>query len=225
MQRLSSSSFSPSPVFPAHPQAVHPAKDVDGFHVLNMGRMCGNADSLIPATPLGIVELIRRYNIETFGKTAVVVGRSKNVSLPTAMLLHSDGAFPECPGLDATVTICHRYTPHHVLKTMTSMADILVVAVGQARFITADMVKEGAAVFDVGINVIGGGGAQSDSEDGGSGAGGATRRKIVGDVDFDAVVKKAGYITPVPGGIGPMTVAMLLKNTLKAANKVVNYSH
>ena len=100
------------------------------------------------------------------------------------------------------------------------MADILVVAVGQARFITADMVKEGAAVFDVGINVIGGGPSAGEV----GGAGGATRRKIVGDVDFDAVVKKAGFITPVPGGIGPMTVAMLLKNTLKAANKVVNFS-
>ena len=110
-------------------QAVHPSKDVDGFHVLNMGRLYGNRSSLMPATPSGIVELIRRLKIETFGKTAVVVGRSKNVGLPMAMLMHSDGVFRDCPGLDATVTICHRYTPPDVLKQMTSTADIIVVAV------------------------------------------------------------------------------------------------
>ena len=192
-------------------QAVCPSKDVDGFHVLNMGRMYGNIDSLMPATPLGIVELIKRYQIPTYGKTAVVVGRSKNVGLPIAMLLHSDGVFHECPGLDATVTICHRYTPPETLKTMTLLADILVVAAGQPQLIKADMVKEGATVFDVGINV--------------SGYGPEGKRLLVGDVDFEAVSQKAGLITPVPGGVGPMTVAMLLKNTLKASKKVIDFSH
>ena len=175
-----------------------------------MGRLYGNIESLLPATPLGIVELIKRYKIPTFGKTAVVVGRSKNVGLPMAMLLHSDGALRECPGLDATVTICHRYTPPETLKMMTSLADILVVAVGHPRLITADMVKEGAAVFDVGINVVGGH------------VGG--KRRLIGDVDFESVVQKASFITPVPGGIGPMTVAMLMKNTLKAAKGDIEFT-
>ena len=183
-------------------QAVHPSKDVDGFHTVNMGRLYANEKSFVPATPAGIVELIRRYKIETFGKTAVVVGRSKNVGLPTAMLLHSDGAFPDCPGLDSTVIMCHRYTPPHVLKQMTLLADILVVAVGHQGLVTGDMVKDGVAVFDVGINVV-------ESESG-------RKRKIVGDVDFDSVAGKASLITPVPGGVGLMTVAMLLKNTVKA---------
>ena len=191
-------------------QAVHPSKDVDGFHVLNMGRLYGNRSSLMPATPSGIVELIRRLKIETFGKTAVVVGRSKNVGLPMAMLMHSDGVFRDCPGLDATVTICHRYTPPDVLKQMTSTADIIVVAVGQTHLITGDMVKEGAAVFDVGINV-------DYYKDG--------KRKLTGDVDFESVSQKAAFITPVPGGVGPMTVAMLLKNTVKAYKKDVDYSN
>ena len=177
-----------------------------------MGRLAGNRNSLVPATPAGIVELIRRYNIETFEKIACVVGRSKNVGLPMAMLLHSDGVFSDCPGLDSTVIHCHRYTPPHVLKQMTSLADILVVAVGHSGLITGDMVKEGAAVFDVGINVVE---SSSSSTEGGR------KRKIVGDVDFDSVVEKAGFISPVPGGVGPMTVAMLLKNTVKAYKGVV----
>jgi len=188
--------------------AIHPAKDVDGFHVTNMGRLFGNEDALMPATPLGIVELIRRYGIDTRGKTAVVCGRSKNVGLPIAMLLHSDGD-SQYPGLDATTVICHRYTPIHVLRSMTAMADILVVAVGQPGLVTGDMVKPGVAVFDVGINIVG----NNDSG----------KRRIIGDVDFASVAPKASFITPVPGGVGPMTVAMLLKNTLKAAKKEVQY--
>ncbi|KAG8177406.1 hypothetical protein JTE90_020435 [Oedothorax gibbosus] len=188
--------------------ALAPHKDVDGFHVVNVGRFCLDMQALLPCTPLGIMELLRRKGIETFGKNAVVVGRSKNVGMPMAMLLHADG-IGETQAGDATVTICHRHTPSHSLVEFTRMADILVVATGIPRLITADMVKEGAAVIDVGISRI------KDPRTG--------RSTLVGDVDFEGVVDKVSHITPVPGGVGPMTVAMLMQNTYSAAVSRIRY--
>ncbi|XP_038615231.1 probable bifunctional methylenetetrahydrofolate dehydrogenase/cyclohydrolase 2 isoform X1 [Tachyglossus aculeatus] len=185
---------------------VAPEKDVDGFHIINMGRLCLDQRSLVPATASAVWEMIKRSGIETFGKNVVVAGRSKNVGMPISMLLHTDGDH-ERPGGDATVTITHRYTPREQLKMHCQLADIIVVAAGVPKLITADMVKEGAAVIDVGINHI------QDPLTG--------KTKLMGDVDFDEVKKKAGFITPVPGGVGPMTVAMLLKNTLLAAKTLV----
>ncbi|PIK60729.1 putative bifunctional methylenetetrahydrofolate dehydrogenase/cyclohydrolase, mitochondrial-like [Apostichopus japonicus] len=141
--------------------------------------------------------------IDTFGKNAVVCGRSKNIGMPVAALLHSDGDNGFKMGMDATVTTCHRYTPAKNLPEFTKNADIIIVAVGSPNLITADMVKEGATVIDVGINRI------WDAKQ--------ERYRLVGDVDFEGVSKKASFITPVPGGVGPMTVAMLMKNTLQAA--------
>ncbi|XP_065770492.1 bifunctional methylenetetrahydrofolate dehydrogenase/cyclohydrolase 2, mitochondrial isoform X1 [Muntiacus reevesi] len=185
---------------------IAPEKDVDGFHIINIGRLCLDQHSLIPATASAVWEIIRRTGIETFGKNVVVAGRSKNVGMPIAMLLHTDGEH-ERPGGDATVTIAHRYTPKEQLKIHSLLADVIIAAAGIPKLITSDMVKEGAAVIDVGINYI------HDP---------ITRKtKLVGDVDFEAVKKKASFITPVPGGVGPMTVAMLLKNTLLAAKKII----
>ena len=163
-------------------------KDVDAFHPANVGKiMIGNSDFL-PCTPAGVMEMLRYYQIDPSGKECVVLGRSNIVGKPMAMLLlHANG----------TVTICHSKTKD--LKEVASRADILVAAVGIPRFVTADMVKNGAVVIDVGMN---------RQENG----------KLCGDVDFDAVAEKASYITPVPGGVGLMTIAMLLKNTLKAAS-------
>ncbi|XP_073425160.1 bifunctional methylenetetrahydrofolate dehydrogenase/cyclohydrolase, mitochondrial isoform X1 [Dendrobates tinctorius] len=186
--------------------AVIPDKDVDGFHVVNVGRMCLDQDSMLPATPWGVWEIIKRTGIPTLGKNVVVAGRSKNVGMPIAMLLHTDGRH-ERPGGDATVTISHRYTPKEQLKMHTIIADIVVAAAGIPNLITADMIKEGAAVIDVGINRV------QDPITG--------KSKLVGDVDFEEVRKKASYITPVPGGVGPMTVAMLMKNTIIAAKKLL----
>uniref|UniRef100_F1RYX0 methenyltetrahydrofolate cyclohydrolase n=2 Tax=Sus scrofa TaxID=9823 RepID=F1RYX0_PIG len=186
--------------------AVAPEKDVDGFHIINIGRLCLDQHSLIPATASAVWEIIKRTGIETFGKNVVVAGRSKNVGMPIAMLLHTDGEH-ERPGGDATVTIAHRYTPKEQLKIHTLLADVIIVAAGIPKLITSDMVKEGAAVIDVGINYV------LDPVTG--------KTKLVGDVDFEAVKKKASFITPVPGGVGPMTVAMLLKNTLLAAKKAI----
>ncbi|XP_073511401.1 bifunctional methylenetetrahydrofolate dehydrogenase/cyclohydrolase 2, mitochondrial isoform X2 [Phyllobates terribilis] len=152
----------------------------------------------------GLLVQLPLPGIKTFGKNVVVVGRSKNVGMPISMLLHTDGRH-ERPGGDATVTITHRYTPKELLKIHTQIADIIIVAAGIPKLITADMVKDGAAIIDVGINYI---------EDPVTG-----KTILVGDVDFEEVKEKAGYITPVPGGVGPMTVAMLLKNTLMAAKK------
>ena len=180
---------------------ISPAKDVDGFHHLNFGRMCSNLGAHIPATPYGILELLRRYNIETKGKHVVVVGRSHIVGLPVSILL----ARGNNPG-DATVTITHIHTVG--LEQYTRMADILVVAVGKPGLIKADMVKEGVIVVDVGITRV------SDSTKK-SGFG------LKGDVDFDDVAPKSSHITPVPGGVGPMTIAALLLNTLKASKKEV----
>ncbi|XP_062873904.1 bifunctional methylenetetrahydrofolate dehydrogenase/cyclohydrolase, mitochondrial [Trichomycterus rosablanca] len=186
--------------------AVCPGKDVDGFHVVNVGRMCLDQMSMLPATPWGVWEIIKRTGIPTLGKNVVVAGRSKNVGMPIAMLLHTDGRH-ERPGGDATVTISHRYTPKEQLQQHTKIADIIVAAAGIPNLITADMIKEGAAVIDVGINRI------HDPLTG--------KERLVGDVDFEGVRKKAGYITPVPGGVGPMTVAMLMKNTIKAAKNLL----
>ncbi|KAF8789528.1 Bifunctional methylenetetrahydrofolate like protein [Argiope bruennichi] len=188
--------------------AIAPHKDVDGFHVVNVGRFCLDMNALMPCTPLGIMELLRRTGIETFGKNAVVCGRSKNVGMPMAMLLHADG-IGETQAGDATVTICHRHTPAQQLVEFTKTADILVVATGIPHLITADMVKEGVAVIDVGISRI------KDPVTG--------KSKLVGDVDFDGVIEKASYITPVPGGVGPMTVAMLMRNTYMAACSTIRY--
>lgn len=177
-------------------------KDVDGFNERNIGRLCLDMNTLIPCTPLGVQELIKRAGIETFGKNAVVVGRSKNVGMPIAMLLHADGRNDTC-AMDATVTICHRFTPPDELKRFCLSADIIVTATGVPGLIKSDMVKEGAAIIDVGITRV------TDQSTG--------KTKLVGDVDFDEVRKVAGHITPVPGGVGPMTVAMLMKNTIIAA--------
>ncbi|EDW84296.2 uncharacterized protein Dwil_GK14062 [Drosophila willistoni] len=184
--------------------AVAAEKDVDGFHEINIGRLALDMEGTIPATPLGVKTLLERSNIETFGRNAVVVGRSKNVSLPMAMLLHSDGRH-SIKGLDSTVTICHRYTPPKELAKFCRQADIIVVAVGKPGLITKDMIKPGACIIDVGINRI------KDEKTG--------KFKLVGDVDYEEVRQVAGHITPVPGGVGPMTVTMLMHNTLKAAKK------
>ncbi|XP_067010772.2 bifunctional methylenetetrahydrofolate dehydrogenase/cyclohydrolase, mitochondrial [Anabrus simplex] len=189
--------------------AVVPHKDVDGFHIVNVGRFCLDMKTLIPCTPLGVQELIRRSGVPTFGKNAVVCGRSKNVGMPIAMLLHADGT-GETSAMDATTTICHRYTPREQLAVLTKSADIIVSAAGVPNLIRADMVKEGVCVIDVGITRI------KDEKTG--------KDKLVGDVDFEGVSKVAGHITPVPGGVGPMTVAMLMKNTLLAAKKDVVYN-
>jgi methylenetetrahydrofolate dehydrogenase (NADP+)/methenyltetrahydrofolate cyclohydrolase len=171
-------------------QAVSPLKDVDGFHAENVGRMVQGNPRFLPCTPLGVQQLLVRAGIAIAGRHVVVVGRSDSVGKPLAIMLMQRG-----PGADATVTVCHSRTPN--LAAITRQADILVVAMRQPRFITAEMVKPGAAVIDVGIHRIDG--------------------KLVGDVDFAAVSQVAGHITPVPGGVGPLTVTMLLHNTLVAA--------
>ncbi|MGE0535864.1 MAG: bifunctional methylenetetrahydrofolate dehydrogenase/methenyltetrahydrofolate cyclohydrolase FolD [Pirellulales bacterium] len=170
--------------------AVLPRKDVDGFHPENVGLLVQGRPRYVPCTPLGIVRLLERNGVKTAGRAAVVVGRSDTVGKPMALLLAARGA-----GGDATVTICHSRTPD--LGAVTRSADILVVAIGQARRITAEMVKPGAVVIDVGIN--------------------RTEAGLAGDVDFAGVSEVASLITPVPGGVGPLTVTMLLANTLSAA--------
>ncbi|HEX8298210.1 MAG TPA: bifunctional 5,10-methylenetetrahydrofolate dehydrogenase/5,10-methenyltetrahydrofolate cyclohydrolase, partial [Rubricoccaceae bacterium] len=180
---------------PAVVRAVDPAKDVDGFHPVNVGRLWLGERALAPCTPAGIVEMLKRSGIETAGAHAVVVGRSDIVGKPMAGLLLSRG-------LDATVTVCHSRTRD--LARYTRQADLLVAAIGQARFISADMVRPGAVVIDVGINRV----DDASRESG---------YRLVGDVDFAGVEAVAGAITPVPGGVGPMTIAMLLANTVQAA--------
>ena len=167
--------------------AILPEKDVDGFHAVNVGKMLRGEAGLLPCTPAGIIELLERENIETEGKNCVVIGRSNIVGKPAAVLMLQK---------NATVTVCHSKTAG--LKEITQNADILISSVGKAGFVTADMVKPGATVIDVGIN------RKADG-------------KVCGDVRFDEVSKIAGAITPVPGGVGPMTIAMLMKNTLTAA--------
>jgi methylenetetrahydrofolate dehydrogenase (NADP+)/methenyltetrahydrofolate cyclohydrolase len=167
---------------------IDPEKDVDGFHPVNVGKLVIGEPSFVPCTPQGVIELLKRSGTEISGADAVIVGRSNIVGKPVAMLLMHE---------NATVTVCHSKTKN--LAEKTQRADILVAAIGRPKFITADMVKEGATVIDVGVNRL---------ED-----------KLVGDVDFEPVKEKAGAITPVPGGVGPMTIAMLLTNTVKSASK------
>ena len=183
--------------------AVKPAKDVDGFHPVNMGKMMLGLDSMIPATPAGIIELIKRYKIETLGKKCVVVGRSNIVGLPISVLLGKN----KYPG-NCTVTLTHSKSKN--LKEICASADILIVALGIANFIKSDMVKKNCVIIDVGISRV-----KSDKTKSGW--------KLLGDVDFENVKDKCDYITPVPGGVGPMTIAMLLANTLKAAKKENKY--
>ena len=177
--------------------ALNPDKDVDGLHVVNAGRLATGQPGFVPCTPAGIAELLRRSDIPIAGRHAVIIGRSNLVGRPLASLMLQKG-------YDATVTVCHSRT--EALAVICQSADILVAAVGRAHFVTADLVRPGAAVIDVGINRI------SD----------ATRKsgsRLTGDVDFAAAQEVAGWITPVPGGVGPMTIAMLLSNTLLAARR------
>lgn len=174
-------------------------KDVDGFHPVNVGRLFIDQPSYVSATPNGIIELIKRYRIETSGKKCVILGRSNIVGKPMAVLMARKGY----PG-DATVTICHSRTRD--IKAICLEADILIVAMGKTEFVTADMVKQGVVVIDVGITRV-----KSDKTKSGW--------KLLGDVKFDEVAPKCSYITPVPGGVGPMTIVSLLNNTLKASRK------
>lgn len=177
-------------------ESISPDKDVDGFHPVNMGRLALGQGRLVPATPAGIIELISRYGIATRGKNAVVIGRSNIVGIPVSLLLSG-----KYPAGDCTVTICHSRTEN--LPEITRRADILVAAIGNPHLVTADMVKDGAAVIDVGITRV---------PDASKKSGFALK----GDVDYQNVAPKCSYITPVPGGVGPMTIAMLMKNTLTA---------
>ncbi len=176
--------------------AIDPKKDVDGFHPANFGRMALDLDAFIPATPFGIIQLLERYEVPTSGKHCLVVGRSHIVGRPISILMSQKG-----PAGDATVTLAHSRTQN--LKSLTKQADIVVMALGIPEFLTADMVKEGVTVIDVGITRV----ADESHPKG---------YVIKGDVAFDEVAAKANYITPVPGGVGPMTIAMLLQNTLLA---------
>ncbi len=176
--------------------AIDPKKDVDGFHPANFGRMALELDAFIPATPFGIMQLLERYKVPTNGKHCVVVGRSHIVGRPISILMSQKG-----PAGNATVTVAHSRTEQ--LAELTRQADIIVMALGIPEYLTADMVKEGATIIDVGITRV-----ADDSHPKGY--------VIKGDVKFDEVAQKAHFITPVPGGIGPMTIAMLLKNTLLA---------
>ena len=181
---------------PGHLDAEHalalicPEKDVDGFHEVNLGRLMRGTADVVACTPKGVMRMLDSAGIDPAGKNAVVVGRSRIVGKPMALLLLAR---------DATVTVCHSHTRH--LADITRQADLLVAAVGKPRMITADMVRDGAVVLDVGINRVDG--------------------KLCGDVDFDAVAQKASYISPVPGGVGKMTIAMLMENTVLAAEKAV----
>jgi len=182
-------------------EAIDPKKDVDGFHPTNVGRMALNLPSYLPATPFGIIQLLERYDIETSGKHCVVIGRSHIVGSPISILLARNSKPGNC-----TVTLCHSKTKN--LKDLTLQADILIVALGKPEFVSADMVKEGAVVIDVGIHRV-------ESKETKSGY------KLIGDVKFEELKEKSSYITPVPGGVGPMTIASLLMNTLLASKKEI----
>ena len=171
-------------------ERISPEKDVDGFNPINVGRLCLKQDGFVSCTPAGIMRMFEKYKIELAGKNAVVLGRSNIVGKPMSLCLLNK---------DATVTICHSKTKK--LSEITKQADILVVALGKTKFVTKDMVKEGAVVIDVGIN--------------------RTNEGLFGDVDFEDVKEKASYITPVPGGVGPMTVAILMSNVVKSAKKLL----
>ncbi|HEX6573827.1 MAG TPA: bifunctional 5,10-methylenetetrahydrofolate dehydrogenase/5,10-methenyltetrahydrofolate cyclohydrolase, partial [Gemmatimonadaceae bacterium] len=179
-------------------RAIDPRKDVDGFHPVNVGKLLiGERDGFVPCTPAGIVEMLRRSNVDTNGAECVIVGRSNIVGKPMAALLVQDAS-----GANCTVTVCHRHTKD--LAFHTRRADIVIAAAGRAALVTGEMLKEGSVVIDVGMNRI------PDET--------APRRyRLVGDVDFDSAREVAGKITPVPGGVGPMTIAILLSNTVKAA--------
>jgi methylenetetrahydrofolate dehydrogenase (NADP+)/methenyltetrahydrofolate cyclohydrolase len=182
-------------------EAIDPKKDVDGFHPVNVGRMILGLPSYISATPAGIVELLKRYKVETSGKKCVVIGRSNIVGRPLSILLSSKGSAG-----DATVTVCHSRTQN--MESICAEADILIAAIGSPDFVNEKMVKEGAIVIDVGTTRI-----KSDKTKSGW--------KLKGDVNFDKVSKKCSLITPVPGGVGPMTIVSLLKNTLLAAKSEI----
>ena len=182
-------------------EAILPSKDVDGFHPTNIGRMALNLTTYLPATPAGILELLKRYNVETSGKHCVVIGRSHIVGSPMSILMGRNNNPGNC-----TVTLTHSRTQN--LKEITKTADILIVALGKVEFITTDMVKKDVCIIDVGITRV-----KSDKTKSGW--------KLLGDVAFESVKDKCSFITPVPGGVGPMTIAMLLKNTLKSATKHV----
>jgi methylenetetrahydrofolate dehydrogenase (NADP+)/methenyltetrahydrofolate cyclohydrolase len=183
-------------------EAIDPAKDVDCFHPVNVGKMLiGDEDGFVPCTPQGVMEILKHYNIQTAGKHAVVIGRSNIVGKPMAVLLSRKGAHADC-----TVTLCHSRTSN--LPELCRQADIVVAAIGRAHVITADMIKPGAVVIDVGMNRI-----QDSSKKSG--------HRLVGDVDFESVAPRCSFITPVPGGVGPMTIAMLMQNTVNAC-KVQN---
>jgi methylenetetrahydrofolate dehydrogenase (NADP+)/methenyltetrahydrofolate cyclohydrolase len=179
--------------------AISPLKDVDGFHPENLGRMALNMPAFLPATPYGVLTLLDRYNIPTAGKQCVVLGRSHIVGLPMSLLMVRNSKPGNC-----TVTICHSKTVD--VKSHTLQADILIVATGQTESVTAEMVKEGAVVVDVGISRV----ADASKKSG---------FRLAGDVKFDGVAPKCSYITPVPGGVGPMTIASLLKNTLEGVKR------
>ena len=179
--------------------SVNPNKDVDGFHPINYGKMTLGVNSFIPATPYGILQLFQRYKIDLEGKKCLVIGRSQIVGRPISILLSQSNEF-----CNATVTLAHSRTINLDLLTLDS--DVIISAIGKPEFLKAEMVKEGAIIVDVGISRV----KDSSSQKG---------YRIVGDVDFKNVSKKASYITPVPGGVGPMTIAMLLSNTLEACKK------
>jgi methylenetetrahydrofolate dehydrogenase (NADP+)/methenyltetrahydrofolate cyclohydrolase len=183
-------------------KAIHPDKDVDGFHPTNVGRMALDLPCFLPATPYGILELLERYEIETSGKNVVVMGRSHIVGRPMSILMSQ-----KRKAGDATVTIVHSRTKD--LKSFTQQADIIIVAIGISEFLKGDMVKEGVVIVDVGITRLPDASKKSGF-------------RLAGDVDFESVSKKSSYITPVPGGVGPMTIAMLLKNTLLARERHEN---
>ncbi len=181
--------------------AIDPKKDVDGFHPVNFGRMALNLPCYLPATPFGILQMLERNNIETEGKSCVVLGRSNIVGRPISILLSKKAKVGNC-----TVTLVHSRTKN--IKEEVKKADIIIAAIGIAKFVTEDMVKEGAVIIDVGINRI-----EDTSKKSGY--------RLVGDVDFENVKEKCSYITPVPGGVGPMTVTSLMLNTLRASRKEV----
>ncbi|BAX81199.1 bifunctional 5,10-methylenetetrahydrofolate dehydrogenase/5,10-methenyltetrahydrofolate cyclohydrolase [Labilibaculum antarcticum] len=182
-------------------ETIRPEKDVDGFHPMNVGKMVSSLPTYLPATPAGIVELMKRYKIQTSGKSCVVIGRSNIVGTPMSVLMSRKAEYGDC-----TVTLCHSRTKN--IADITRQADIVIVAIGMKEFLTGDMVKEGAVVIDVGIHRV-----KSDKTKSGW--------KLLGDVKFDEVAPKASFITPVPGGVGPMTIVSLLQNTLLAAKKAI----
>lgn len=178
-------------------EAIDPAKDADGFHPVNLGRMLIGLPCYLPATPFGIIELIKRYKIETSGKSCVVIGRSNIVGRPLSVLLSQKG-------MDATVTVVHSRTKNII--EIVRHADIIIAAIGSPAFVTKEMVKEGAVIIDVGTTRV----SSNETKSG---------FKLIGDVDFENVAPKCSFITPVPGGVGPMTRVSLLRNTLSAAKK------